>query len=62
MNPLELEFTSLLYKLQKEVSWRKTDKEKLILASSLQTQSWLLSDYEVFISLLSFYFPCDRLV
>lgn len=57
MNPLQLEFTSLPYKLQKEVSWRKTDKEKLMLASSLQTQSWLLMTMKSSFPFLVFSFP-----
>lgn len=42
--------------LQREVCWKNTDGEKLMLASNLPTESWLLSDNEVSISLLVFDF------
>lgn len=42
--------------LQREVCWKNTDGEKLMLASNLRTESRLLSDNEVSISLLVFDF------
>lgn len=57
MNALQLQLPP---ELQREVHWKNADEEKLMLASSLISFEFVLSDNEVSISFLVFFF-CSRM-